>query len=88
MPDPTTETLEAAIRAHHVVLIDYTDRNGQRSTIEAEPYAFKKSAHGQLELWIWAVAAGHWEQLHPDRITSAQDTGRVFQWRDGLPASE
>ncbi len=85
MPDPTTQTIEAAIKAQHVLEIDYTDRNGDRTTFEAEPYAFRKSAAGQVELWIWALGPEHWEQLHPDRINSARDTGRTFNWRDLLP---
>jgi hypothetical protein len=84
--DRGTAVIEKAIREHHVVLIDYTDRNEKRSTIEAEPYAYKRAHNGQLELWIYALVPDHWEALHPDRIHGVQDTGRPFVWRDVLPA--
>lgn len=78
MTPPNTAIIEAAIREHHVLLIDYFDRFGHRLMIRAEPYGFRTSRAGNPVLWVWNVEREKFEELVVRRMVDATDTGEVF----------
>lgn len=74
--------IDTAIRERHIVSIDYVDRHGKASTFEAEPYSYKHSSTGHAVLWVWNLEVDRWEELFPERIVAARDTGRIFEPRE------
>ena len=86
-----TTVIERAIRLRHIVALDYTDRHGHESQFEVEPYGYRTTNAGHHSLWVWNLDAGHWEDLFPERIGAAVDTGRSYSpradWETAMAAA-
>ncbi len=75
---PLTQAIEDAIRDHHVLEVDYQDREGDALTLEVEPYGYRHNEAGHVVLWVFNEYNAKWEQLVVARIGAVRDTGRTF----------
>jgi predicted DNA-binding transcriptional regulator YafY len=72
------KTLERCIASHHVVAIDYTDRNGHHSTIRMQPISIRTNSTKHVVLWGIALDDGDLEGLWLERMSDVRDTGEEF----------
>ena len=79
---PAIQTVEAALREHHVLMLGYTAKDGRALRLHIEPLAIRFNTAGPRVLWSWDLDANHVEQLLLDGIQSAEDTGEQFTPRE------
>ena len=78
---PAIRTVEAAIPAHHVLVVGYQSPDKGLETLTVEPLAIRYNPAHHVVLYCWLPDQDTLASLRLDRIASAEDTGRSFEPR-------